>query len=251
MKRWFSILLALTLCLFLFACGKQPAQTPPADDPPPMEVPPVDPPAQDPVTPPEEPVPADPLPGEQVAPEIPQIKHSHPMFTFTDDKEEPLLILTASIPHFALPQINDYYQSLYDDLYALCQLNTEDAARQKAEMEAMGQEFTPWSARLLPLITRNDGVTLSVQRTVIEKQGEQETQHTYAETFDVASQGRLLLSDLFQPGADYQSFWTDTGELDQLNFAITEDAVVVCGENGGAVPLSELSDILLPQYVTE
>ena len=31
-------------------------------------------------------------------------------------------------------------------------------------------------------------------------------------------------------------------------FAITEDAVVVCGENGGAVPLSDLADILKPQY---
>ncbi len=253
MKRILSVLLALLLCLFLFACGAEESlqadrnsvitcYPAPEDETPP---------AQEPVTPPEEPVPADPLPGEKVAPEPLQIKHSHPMFTFADDKEEPLLILTASIPDFGLSQITDYYTTLYDDLYAICQLNTEDAARQKAELQALGQEFTPWTVRMLPVITHNDGVTLSMMRTVIEKLGEQETQRTYGETFDVASQGRLLLGDLFQKNTDYVSRLPVT-EPDQLNFSLTDGFLMLYTETETvSVPLSDLSDILLPQYVTE
>lgn len=255
MKRILSVLLALVLCLSLFACGAEESlqadrnavdTCPPAPE---GETPP----AQDTVTPPEEePVPADPLPGEQVAPEPLQIKHSHPMFTFADDKEEPLLTLTASIPHFGLPQITDYYTSLYDDLYAVCQLNTEDAARQKAEYQAMGQEFTPWTVNMTTEVTRNDGVTLSLMRTVTEEWPGHEVVQYYAETFDVATQGRLLLSDLFQPGADYLTRLADSSEVDQLNFALSDDSLMLCIEGGyRALPLSDLSDILQPQYVTE
>ena len=260
MKRCFSLIFALVLCLTLFACSKQPTNTPPVDTPPidapPTAVPPAeqpnDPPAQTPVTPPEEPVPADPLPGEQVAPEIPQVTSSPSMFTFTDDSQNPLLVLTTGLPSCeSLPQITGYYKAIYDDLYAVCKLNTEDAARQKAEAQTMGQEFSPWQTRVMCVVTRNNGVTLSVMRTVIEEWGQQETMNTYAETFDVASQGRLLLGDLFQKNTDYVSRLPVT-EPDQLNFAFTDGFLLLCTqEETVSVPLSDLSDILLPQYITE
>ena len=252
MKRSFSLFLALLLCLSLFACGKQ-TEAPPVDDPPVTETPPAAEPAPDPVSPPqEEPVPADPLPGEKVEPEALQYKHNNVMFTFTDDKEEPLLVLVSSIPVYeGTPQINDYYQAIYDDLYAVCQLNLEDAARQKQELQSMGQEFTPWVVHLLPAVLRNDGVTLSVNRIVTEKRGEQETSYVYGETFDVATQGRLVLGDLFLPGADYLSR-LPVVEPDQLNFAITSGMLMLCTEaETVSVPLSDLSDILKPQYLAE
>ena len=72
MKHLLSVVLALALCLSLFACGKQP-EAPPANDPPVTEAPPSETPPQEPVTPPEEPAPADPLPGEPAVPEVPQV----------------------------------------------------------------------------------------------------------------------------------------------------------------------------------
>lgn len=247
MKRVLSLFLTLLLCLSLCACNKTP-EAPPANDPPPVEIPP-----QEPVTPPEEePVPADPLPGEQVAPEALQYTHNNILYTFTDDKEEPLLALVSSIPVYeGATRINDYYQAVYDDLYAVCQLNLEDAARQKQELQAMGQAFTPWAVHLLPAVLRNDGVTLSVYRTIIEERGEQETSYVYGETFDVATQGRLLLKDLFLPEADYLSR-LPVSEPDQLNFAITSVALMLCTETETvSVALTDLSDILKPQYHAE
>ena len=79
MKRRLSLLLALLLCLSLFACGRQPEAPPANDTPPAAETPPVE-------TPPQEPDPDEPLPEEPVAPEKLQYKPSNVMFTFTDDK---------------------------------------------------------------------------------------------------------------------------------------------------------------------
>ena len=99
MKRFFALTLALMLCLSLFACGKQPAQTPPADDPPASDVP-VSPPAQEPVTPPEEPVPADPLPGEQVEPEVPEVILGGYGGSFMDSSGTVVLVrVESNLPH--------------------------------------------------------------------------------------------------------------------------------------------------------
>ena len=114
MKRRLSLLLALLLCLSLFACGRQPEAPPANDTPPAAETPPVE-------TPPQEPDPDEPLPEEPVAPEKLQYKPSNVMFTFTDDKEESLLTLISSIPIYeGATRINDYYQAVYDDLFAVC-----------------------------------------------------------------------------------------------------------------------------------
>ena len=245
MKRRLSLLLALLLCLSLFACGRQPEAPPANDTPPAAETPPVE-------TPPQEPEPDEPLPEEPVAPEKLQYKPSNVMFTFTDDKEESLLTLVSSIPVYeGATRINDYYQAVYDDLYAICQLNLEDAARQKQELQAMGQAFTPWVVHLLPTVLRNDGVTLSVYRAVTEKRGEQETSLVYGETFDVATQGRLLLGDLFLPEADYLSR-LPVAEPDQLNFTITSGMLMLVTETETvSIPLSDLADILKSQYLAE
>ena len=240
MKRIIPFLLALLLCLC--ACGKQPAPVTPTE--PVTEAPtaaPTAPPATEPVT--EAPTEA---PTEPTAPAV---GANTVQYTFTDDKQEPLLTLTAGVTVCeGADQINAYYQAAYDDLYAVCQLNTEDALRQKAEAAARGEEFTPWTVRMMESVTLNDGVTLSTMRVVKEKQGEQETEQVYAETFDMASQGRLLLGDLFLPGADYAGRLAMT-EPDQLNFALTDGFLLLCSDGKTAYqPLSDLADILKPQY---
>ena len=251
MKRFFALTLALMLCLALFACGKQPAQTPPADDPPVSDVP-VSPPAQEPVTPPEEPVPADPLPGEQVSPEVPEVTSDVASVQYKDDSGEVLVMdIQVELPSFeGLSQINDYYQSRRDDLVSTYQLNLDGARQQQAADKAAGIDFIPWGVWVNHEVTRNDGVTLSVIYTVRERWSDQDVALVYGDTFDVASQGRLLLGDLFQPEADYLSR-LPVEEVGQLNFALTDDSLVLCLSDTITVPLSDLSDILLPQYITE
>ena len=290
MKRFFALTLALMLCLSLFACGKQPAQTPPADDPPASDVP-VSPPAQEPVTPPEEPVPADPLPGEQVEPEVPEVILGGYGGSFMDSSGTVVLVrVESNLPHVeSLPQIHSYYQTLWEDLKATYRLNLNDAAQHRAECLRMGQEFTRWTVEIQFDVLRNDGTTLSVLREIYENFGGAHPMITYqAETFDVASQGRLLLGDLFSVAEDAYSARlqdmiltqmdqkeTETGVLyydfareqlmtlhDPLDFALTEDCLLIfyneyalaphaAGPQHFYLPLSDLSDILLPQYVTE
>ena len=151
-----------------------------------------------------------------------------------------------------LPQIHDFYQNLISDFLGIASLNREDAARQRADYQAMGQEFSPWQVNVSAEVTRNDGVTLSIMREIREQLGGDPTITYQCETFDVASQGRLLLGDLFQPGADYLTRLVDSSEVDQLNFALSDDNLILCIEGGyRTLPLSDLSDILLPQYITE
>ena len=251
MKRFFALTLALMLCLALFACGKQPAQTPPADDPP-APIVSVCPPAQEPLTPPEEPMPADPLPGEQVAPEVPEATTDVASVQYKDDSDEVLVMdIQVELPSFeGLSQINDYYQSRRDDLVSTYQLNLDGARQQQVADKATGIDFTPWGVWVNHEVTRNDGVTLSVIYTVHERWSDQDVTLVYGDTFDVASQGRLMLRDLFQPEADYLSR-LPVEEVGQLNFALTDDSLVLCLSDTITVPLSDLSDILLPQYVTE
>ena len=295
MKRCLFLVLVLLLCLSLFACGKeQTTQVPEPDTnvitcyPAPEDV---TPPAQESVPPPEEPVPADPLPGEQVAPEVPEVIFGNYSATFGDSSGTiDYVLVDANLPHMeSLPQIHSYYQTLWEDLKAIYGLNREDAIRHKADMESMGLEFIPWAVELEFEVTRNDGVTLSVLREIYENLGGAHPMITYqAETFDVASQGRLLLGDLFSVAEDVYSARlqdmilaqmdqkeTETGVLyyesareqlmtllDPMDFALTGDCLLIfyneyalaphaAGPQHFYLPLSDLSDIVKPQYLTE
>ena len=241
MKRILSVVLTLALCLSLFACGKQPVEAPtePATQPP----------TQAPTAAPAEP--ATEVPTEApTEPPLPEVGSGNYLFTFTDGQENPVLTLTATLPACeSLPQIDAYYKAMYDDLYATCALNGQEAAQRRAELVTDGLDFTPWAVEVDCEITRNDGVTLSVLREVYEHfGGPYPTVTCFCETFDVASQGRLLLSDLFVEGTDYISR-LPVAEPEQLNFALT-DGFLLVGIEGDteALLLSDLADILKPQY---
>ncbi|MBQ4578168.1 MAG: DUF3298 domain-containing protein [Clostridia bacterium] len=279
MKPILSVLLALMLCLSLCACGKQPVETP--TEPPTGPSVPVStcPPA--PTEPPTEP------PTEApTEPEVPEIVFAATDEAFTDG-ENTLLTLSAGLPSCeTLPQVDAYYKALYDDLRALCDLNAQDAAQRRAEFITDGLDFTPWAVEVDCEITRNDGVTLSVLREIYENTGGAHPLITYqSETFDVASQGRLLLGDLFTVAEEeylprlrdmmvarmdqletegvvlYYDFAREqlTELLDPMDFALTEDSLLLffdvyalapyaAGPQQFYLPLTDLADILKPQY---
>lgn len=296
MKRWSFLICLLILCLALVGCGKEAPAAPPVDNgaisTPPAEQPKVEQPSPQPVTPPvEKPVPADPLPGEQVAPEVPEIIFGDYSGSFMDSSGTVVLLrVESNLPHIeSLPQIHTYYQTLWEDLKAIYELNRTDAAQYQAECLRMGQEFVRWTAEIQFEVLRNDGVTLSVLREIYENLGGAHPMVTYqAETFDVASQGRLLLGNLFTVSEDVYSprlrdmilsqmdkqetengvaYYDSAREqlmtlLDPMDFALTEDCLLIfyneyalaphaAGPQLFYLPLSELSDILLPQYITE
>ena len=295
MKRWFSVVLALLMCLSLFGCGQkapakdttqvntdQASELPPADSAPSVEVPP----AQTPVTPPEEP-----LPEEPAAPQVPEVTEVQHDANFADtDNVSKILDAKVVLPYCEeLPKINAYYQALWDDLYATCQLNREDALIQKTDFAAWGQEFTPWQTHVTFEIVRNDGVTLSVLREIYENTGGMHPLFTYqSETFDIATQGRLLLGNLFTVSEEeylarlqdmilalmskretedgiyyYDSAREDLlNLLDPMDFALTEDSLLIffdvyalapyaAGPQQFYLPLADLADIIKPQYLTE
>ena len=281
MKRILSVILALMLCLSLFACGKQPVEAPtePATQPP-TEAPtaaPAEPATEAPTEAPTEPPLPEVIPGSATA-------------IFKDDSDNPVLEMRVTLPACeALPQIDAYYKAMYDDLYATCALNAQEAAQRRSEFITDGLDFIPWAVEVDCEITRNDGVTLSVLREVYENLGGAHPLVTYrAETFDVASQGRLLLGDLFTVSEDeylsrlkdlilpqMDKLETDSGVLyfdyareelmtllDPMDFALTGDSLLIfyneyalaphaAGLQHFYLPLSDLSDILQPQYVTE
>lgn len=283
MKPILSVFLTLLLCLSLFACGKQ-SEAPPANDPPAVDPPPVETPVQDPATPPEEePAPVDPLPGETVAPEVPEVIVNELIVVSINADNEKTFQLDLNLPVCeSLSSINNYYQAMRDDLQATYALNREDAARQLADYQAAGLEFQPWTAQVTATVTRNDGVTLSVLREVYENFGSPYPTVFYqAETFDVASQGRLVLGNLFTVNEEdavkrlmdevramalqtdsilwYEGVADRLEQLyDPLDFALTDDSLVVffrdiaphaAGVQRFEIPLSALSDILKPQWV--
>ena len=168
------------------------------------------------------------------------------------------------------------------------QLNLDGARQQQAADKAAGIDFIPWGVWVNHEVTRNDGVTLSVIYTVRERWSDQDEALVYGDTFDVASQGRLLLGDLFSVAEDAYSARlqdmilaqmdqkeTETGVLyyesareqlmtlhDPLDFALTEDCLLIfyneyalaphaAGPQHFYLPLSDLSDIVKPQYLTE
>lgn len=281
MKRILSVLLMLLLCLSLFACGKQPVEAPtdPATQPP----------TEAPTAAPTDPATEPPTEAPTEA-ETPEVILGSATTIFKDDSDHPVLQMDVTLPACdSLPQIDDYYKALYDDLTATYGLTREDAAQRRAEHLSMGQEFLPWAAQIKADITRNDGVTLSVLREVYENFGGAHPMITYrAENFDVASQGRLLLSDLFTVSeedysprlrdmilAQMDQKETESGVLyfdyareqlmtllDPMDFALTEDSLLIfyneyalaphaAGLQHFYLPLSDLSDIVKPQYLSE
>ena len=295
MKRWSFLICLLILCLALVGCGKEAPAAPPMDNgaisAPPAEQPKEEQPSQQPVTPPgEEPVPADPLPGEQVAPVVPEITPDGNIVITHNANNETVFQLDLNLISCAdLPKIDTYYKTMCADLKALYALSGDEATRQQAEYQTMGYEFLPWAASVNAEVTRNDGVTLSVLREIYENLGGAHPMVTYqAETFDVASQGRLLLGNLFTVSEDVYfprlrdmilsqmdkqetengvAYYDSAREqlmtlLDPMDFALTEDCLLIfyneyalaphaAGPQLFYLPLSELSDILLPQYITE
>lgn len=295
MKRWSFLICLLMLCLALFGCGKEAPTAPPVDNGAistlPAEQPKVEQPSPQPVTPPmEEPVPADPLPGEQAAPVVPEITPDSNIVITHNANNETVFQLDLNLISCAdLPKIDSYYKTMCADLKALYALSGDEATRQQAEYQTMGYEFLPWAASVNAEVTRNDGVTLSVLREIYENLGGAHPMVTYqAETFDVASQGRLLLGNLFTVSEDVYSprlrdmilsqmdkqetengvaYYDSAREqlmtlLDPMDFALTEDCLLIfyneyalaphaAGPQLFYLPLSELSDILLPQYITE
>ena len=295
MKRWSFLICLLILCLALVGCGREAPAAPPVDNgaisTPPAEQPKVEQPSPQPVTPPvEEPVPADPLPGEQVAPVVPEITpDSNNVITHNANNETVFQLDLNLISCADLPKIDTYYKTMCADLKALYALSGDEATRQQAEYQTMGYEFLPWAASVNAEVTRNDGVTLSVLREIYENLGGAHPMVTYqAETFDVASQGRLLLGNLFTVSEDVYfprlrdmilsqmdkqetengvAYYDSAREqlmtlLDPMDFALTEDCLLIfyneyalaphaAGPQLFYLPLSELSDILLPQYITE
>ena len=281
MKRILSAVLALMLCLSLCACGKKPVEAPtePATQPP----------TQAPTAAPTEPA-TEPPTEAPTEPAVPEVIPGSATAIFKDEGENPVLEMRVTLPACeGLPQIDGYYKAIYDDLYATCALNAEEAAQRRSELVTDGLDFTPWAVEVDCEITRNDGKTLSLLREVYENLGGAHPLVTYrAETFDVASQGRLLLGDLFTVSEDeylsrlkdlilpqMDKLETDSGVLyfdyareelmtllDPMDFALTGDSLLIfyneyalapyaAGLQHFYLPLSDLADILNPLYFAE
>lgn len=288
MKRTLVLVLTLLLCLSLFACGKKPVSPPVTDAPPETQDPAPtqpDPPSA------EDPIPADPLPGEAVAPQIPKITMTTATASYlTETGSVTLLQVSTVLPSCPdLPLIDDYYRSMQDDLAAIYRLNVEDAAARYRDFSTSGLAFTPFAAEVTSSVTRNDGVTLSVLREVYENFGGAYPLITYqAETFDTATQGRLVLGNLFTVSEDeyfarlqgmivaqmdrresesdvvYYDYAREQlmSLLDPMDFALTEDCLLIfyneyalaphaAGLQHFYLPLEQLSDIVKPQYLGE
>lgn len=286
LKRICSLLLALTLCLGLWGCGRtpqQPSQPGPEEGTGPAipDTPEV------PDTPDSsEPPSAEPTPEAPAFPVQVTARESSTSACDTDGQTV-LLTIKASFPELAgMEQISDYYRDMQADLELLYHSDVEEAAARRKEQLALGDAFIPSQVTMDYQVLRNDGVTLSILRQTVESRGGPAPAATLrAETFDVASQGRLLLSDLLtvpqeeavgrlmalvweqmegQDGALWQV--SDPEQLEQLfdplNFALTDDSLVVFFEGAQLsvqsvglprfdLPLESLSDLLRPEYVTE
>ena len=284
MKRILSALLALTLSLSLFACGKQPVETPTEPATQPVTEAPTAPtaaPTQPTTEPPTE---------APTAPPVPEVTLAEVSTPYTDSDNTTVLQVDITVPTSqALPQIEDYYRALLTDWQATYNLNREEAVQRRAEFLADGFDFNPWAVEITSDIVRNDGVTLSVLREVYENFGGAYPMISYqAETFDVATQGRLLLGDLFavaeevyaprlremivaqmdqneaQSGVVYYDFAREQvmSLLEPMDFALTEDALLLfyndyvlaphaAGLQHFYLPLADLADLVKPQYLTE
>ena len=278
MKRILSVVLALMMCLSLCACGKQPVEAPtePATQPP----------TQAPTAAPTEPA-TEPPTEAPTEPAVPEVIPGSATAIFKDEGENPVLEMRVTLPACqGLPQIDGYYKAIYDDLYATCGLSREDAILQKQDL---GDVFRPWAMEMTHEVLRNDGNVLSILRELYENRNSAHPSLIYfAETFEVASQGRLLLGDLFTVSEDvYLSRLRDLilAQMDQketesgvfyfdfareqlmtlhdpMDFALTDDSLLIffdeyalapyaAGLQHFYLPLSDLADILNPLYFAE
>ena len=275
MKRRFFLVPALILCLLLSACGKQPSGPAVPQDTPPA---------------PEQPE----TPREPETPEQPQASQPRAVTPMErrselrdpEDGSVVLITVTSSFPDIeGMDQVTGYYRTVQDDLEAVYSADLADAALMRADLLAAGGAFQPYTVEMDYQVLRNDGRALSLLRRVYENRGGAHPSVLYrAETFDAASQGRLLLGDLFSVGEeDYLPLLMDkvraqlsaSGEqswyegveqrleslYDPLDFALTGDSLLVFFNEGelaphaaGAqmvyIPLSELGDSLQPRWVT-
>lgn len=287
MKRVISLLLALALFGTLWGCGggKQPEVS--DDEPAQLGVPVL---PEEPETPaePEEPGEDAPVvePGTEDAPVQVTARESSAGVCDADGQTV-LLNIDASFPEIeGMERVTEYYSAMQADLETVYGTDAEEAAAQRADLLAVGSEFSPWQVTMEYEVLRNDGVTLSILRRTYENRGgAYPTVTLRAETFDVASQGRLLLGDLFTVGqaeavgavmaqvwaqmeAQSDTVWLVSAEeqleqmYDPLDFALTDDSLVVffgdsqltahaAGEQRFELPLAELSHLLRPEYVTE
>lgn len=299
MKRWFCILLSLIVCLSLAGCGQKlpendvpqesinhPTALPPAAQPPLAEAPaPSAPPAEVPENAPsQQPVEA------PETPEAPDVVPDGNIIITQNANGDTVFQLDVSLPGCEdLPKIDSYYKTMYEDLERTYALLHEDATRQQAEYQAMGLEFMPWQATVQYEIVRNDGTTLSILREIYEHFGGAHPTITYqSETFDLATQGRLLLGNLFTVPEDVYLprlqdmilaqmdkreteegiYYYETAReqlsnlLEPMNFALTEDSLLLFFDPYALAPyaagpqhfylaLSDLADIVKPQYLTE
>ncbi len=285
MKRLCSLALALLLCFGLFGCGRrQEEPKPSADGPEALE------PSETPATPehPEEPDapgdPGEPAAADSAAP--PEITSAESSIVVADpaDGETAVLTIDASFPEIGgMERVTDYYRAMQTDLETVYSADAEEAAARREELLSVDGEFSPWQVTMEYEVLRNDGVTLSILRHIYENRGgAYPTVTLRAETFDVASQGRLLLSDLFtvdqtealralmamvwtQMESQSDTVWLvpDVEQLerlyDPLDFALTDDSLVLffgdsrlaahaADEQRFDLPLEELSQLLKPEW---
>ncbi len=299
MKRFFTLLLALCLCMSLFACNKQPVdvETPPVETPGQTEDP-VPTPDPAPVPDPEPAPTPDPEPQpdpEPVQPEDPSVEvdeahyfymiHDHNMQVTSEASA--VVRATFNMPEIeTMPYVTDYYTQVQSDLFNVYCIEGEDALLQKQDL---GENFRPWEMEMSFEVLRNDGTVLSILRQLYEnRNGAHPSLVFFAETYGVESQGRLLLANLFtvsedeylarlrdmivaqmdrnetENGGYYFDFAREQllSLLDPMDFALTEDSLLIffdeyalapyaAGMQHIYLPLSELSDILDTQWVTQ
>ena len=279
MKRVLSLFLTLLLCLSLCACNKTP------------EAPPVEPPVQQDPAPAPEPTP-EPTPEPEPTPdpepvvtgvEVDANHYSHQVIAAVD--AAPVITADFLMPEpEEMPQITAYYETVKTDLFAIYSGEAGDALLQ---MQNMGENFRPWAMEMAFEVQRNDGTVLSILRELYENRGGVHPSVVYfAETYEVASQGRLLLGNLFTVPEDVylarlqdmilaQMDQRETGDgvyyfefareqllnlLDPMDFALTEDSLLIffdvyalapyaAGPQYFYLPYSELSDILDTRWV--
>lgn len=272
MKRCVALLMLLALSLCLCACGKEnpPAALPSA--PPALELPqgqpgtPVQEPGQNQEPDPTQ-EPAD-IPGENAVPYSLDVWSWEEEIYSADDPAEFLGSVRLSLPKVdQLPQINAYYQGIFEELQQLAQSSVEDAKARWEDARQQGFAFSTLYFSADYLIDCNNGSTLSILRraTIDQGIGDPES-NTFAETFDCASQGRMQLKDLFAvPEEEFMPRLSGlaeeavagtmnpvVGEIDPLSFTVSEQEglLMLVTERRHIIQLdlADLNDLLKEQW---
>ena len=184
LRKWGALLLSLTLCLSLSACG--PGRPEPPDDPVP--------PAVDPAPQP------DPAPDPKPETTIGELSLHK---TYSSDAGEELLNVSVTAPKpegtEAAEQIAAYYQMWMDDIDYYCEtMLTETSREALAWARENGGTFTPYALESGYQVTRSDDAVFSVIRDQYESTGGVHPSYAMlAETFDAANGGRMSVFTLF------------------------------------------------------